>query len=402
MKHQLHKRVPLETVKSLLGEYHAGRLGRKEACRYLGVGKTRFYALYKRYLRSEMGGDPFAVYGKRRKTSHAFSAEDQRLLHEELGAIKELPAKIRRYNFAVVAEEVHKKLGRVLHRNSIRRFAIRHGYYSPCQEKRSEPYKQFEMGAVGMLFQHDASPHLWVPHLKKATHLIATVDDHSRFILKGSLVEHEGAWEHMYHAEAICKKHGLAAIWYLDRDSIFTFTVVSKSIWQRRRVGAEGETQFAMMMEGLGIQLWFAPTAQAKGKIENKFKYLQARVPILCARRKATTLQQGQEIVDEVIDYYNTQRSNEETGEIPLARWNTAFLEGRSRLRPVPEDIDWDYVSSFKCSRTVDGYGTLSYRGNSYKIRNVRDAHVTVCERPGEKIAIYLGKERVAVFYISR
>lgn len=402
MKQQLHKRIPLETVRSLLAEYHERRLTWEETCRYLGVGKTRFYALYRRYLRSKMGDPPLVLYRRREKGGHIFSAEDQRLLREELGGIKELPVKLRRYNFAMVAEEVHKKIGRVLHRNSIRRFAIRHGYYSPCQEKKAEPYTQFEMGAVGMLFQHDASPHLWVPYLKKPTHVIATVDDHSRFILKGSLVEHEGAWEHMQHAEQICRKYGLAAIWYLDRDSIFTFKVVNKSIWRKLKVGTEGETQFAMMMEALGIHLRFAPTPQAKGKIENKFKYLQARVPILCARRRVTTIPQGQEVVDEAVDYYNTQRKNEETGEIPLQRWNTVLLEGRSHLRPAPEDTDWDYASSFKCSRTVDGYGTLSYRGSNFKLRNVRNARVMVCERPGEKISIYLGKERIAAFYLRR
>lgn len=252
------------------------------------------------------------------------------------------------------------------------------------------------------MFQHDDSQHVWIPYLGEDTYLITTVDDHSRLILKGSLVEYGGACEHMSHAEGVCKKYGLAGIWYLDRHSIFTYKFAHRSIWRQQRVGDEGETQFALMMAELEVYLLFAPTPQAKGKIESKFKYLQARVPYLCSKRKVAKISEGQEVVDEVINYYNTQRFHEETGEIPVKRWDRALKEGRCCLRPVTEDIDWDYVSAFKSSRTVDGYGTLSYRGTKYKLRKIRNKRVMVCEKPGEKLSIYDGKLKLATFYFSR
>ncbi|MCX6339216.1 MAG: hypothetical protein NTX71_04775 [Candidatus Aureabacteria bacterium] len=402
MKQQLHKRVPMGTVKALLVEYQGGRISRQETCNYLEISKSRFYELYRRYLNTRDGSKEFYLYTARRKPNRELGRQDQDFLHSELQFIRSLPPNERKFNFEVIAEEAHKKLEHRIHRNSIRRFALRHGYYVLPQEKVAKPYRQFEMGSIGMMYQHDDSQHIWIPRLGEELSLIATVDDHSRLIVKGTLVEHGGAWEHMVHAEAVCRKYGLPAIWYLDQHSIFTFKFKNKSVHRSQTMGVEGETQFSMMMAALGIHLWFAPTARAKGKIENKFKYLQARVPYLCSKRKAAKIPEGQEVVEEVINYYNTERIHDETGEIPLKRWNQALLDDRCQLRPVPEKTDWDHVSAFKCPRTVDGYGTLSYRGNKYKLHSARNVHVTVCEKPGEKLSIYIGEEKVATFYTQR
>ena len=253
-----------------------------------------------------------------------------------------------------------------------------------------------------MMFQHDDSPHLWIPSLGRRIDLIATVDDHSRFILKGTLAEEAGAWEHMRHAEVVCRLYGLPGIWYLDHHSIFTYRFAHKSLWREQKVDQEGETQFGRMMAELGVLLRFAPTPQAKGKIENKFKYLQSRIPYLCEKHHVHKVDEGQKIVDEVVDYYDTKHIHEETGEIPLHRWDRAIREGRTQLRPVPEDTDWDHVSAFKSSRWVDGYGTISIRGSKYKLRGIRNKRVTVCEKPGEKIAVYDGERKVATFYEQR
>ena len=401
MKQQLHKRVPVETVEALFREYQHGRMSRTEVCRYLQIGKTRFFELYKRFLRADLGSDAFSLYKARERPTREFSPEIQRFLRRELRCVKSLPPEKRNFNFEVIAEEVHKRCGRKLHRNCIRRFAIRQGYYDPHQEKPLEPYKQFEMCSVGMMFQHDDCEHLWVPALERRTYLIGTTDDHSRLILKGTLVEHAGTWEHMKHAEAICKKYGLAAIWYLDKHSIFTYRFAHRSIWRNQNIADEGETQFALMMAELGIYLRFAPTAHAKGKIENKFRYLQARIPYLCMKRGVSTISEGQAVVDEVIEYYNTKHVHEEIKEVPLKRWERAIQEGRCCLRPASE-VDWDHVSAFKCSRRVDGYGTLSYRGHKYKLRKIRDKRVTVCEKPDEKIAVYDDKQKIATFYFKR
>ena len=397
MRQQLHKRVSVETVRVLFGEYRQGRLSYQKVCYLLKIGKSRFFELYKRYLYAELGGEPFFLYKARSRPTREFLPEEQEFFHKEFAYIKSLPPQKRDYNFEVIAEEAHKRFNRRLYRSCIRRFAIRHGYYDPCQEKAQKPYKQFEMSSIGTLFQHDDSQHVWIPSLGQAIYLIATVDDHSRLILRGSLVEHAGAWEHMKHAEAISKEYGLPGIWYLDRHSIFTYKIAHKSVCKQQRIGDEGETQFALMMAELGVSLWFAPTPQAKGKIENKFKYLQARVPYLCLREKAGKVSEGQEIVDEVIEYYNTQRVHEETREIPKIRWDRAIREGRCCLRAVPGDIDWDHVSAFKRSRTVDGYGTLSYRVYKYKLRQMRNKRVTMCEN----ISVYDGKQKLATFYFE-
>ena len=46
---QLHKRLSAEQVKLLFQRYDKGALGRNEVVKILGFGKTRFFALLKKY-----------------------------------------------------------------------------------------------------------------------------------------------------------------------------------------------------------------------------------------------------------------------------------------------------------------------------------------------------------------
>lgn len=47
-------------------------------------------------------------------------------------------------------------------------------------------------------------------------------------------------------------------------------------------------------------------------------------------------------ILAELVYFYNHKRVRLETEEIPLERWKRAIREKRSKLRPIPQDIDLD------------------------------------------------------------
>ncbi|HAM53220.1 MAG TPA: hypothetical protein DCP92_21915 [Nitrospiraceae bacterium] len=115
----------------------------------------------------------------------------------------------------------------------------------------------------------------------------------------------------------------------------------------------EGEIQFRRALGSLGIGIIYTGKrqAQAKGKIEKLFDYLQRRLPFLCEKHKITNSKDAQPILDEIVYFYNHQRVHEETKEIPAQRWQKALAEGRSKLRPLDPSADLDFCFTFTKTR---------------------------------------------------
>ena len=89
----------------------------------------------------------------------------------------------------------------------------------------------------------------------------------------------------------------------------------------------KGEIQFRRALSSLGVGMIYTGKrqAQAKGKVEKIFDYLQRRLPYLCEKHKVKECAEVQKILDDLVSYYNNQRIHEETGEIPVKRWGQAI-----------------------------------------------------------------------------
>ena len=111
----------------------------------------------------------------------------------------------------------------------------------------------------------------------------------------------------------------------------------------------EGEVHFRKALRSLGIGLIYARKggAEAKGKVEKAFDYLQRRVPYLCERYGIRSVCEAQKIVQEVLGFYNEHREHQETGEVPLKRWQQALEAGKGRLRSLDPSVDLDLVFPF-------------------------------------------------------
>ena len=132
------------------------------------------------------------LYAAAHKAQHAFPPEVQQFLHEQLRYIRDAAQLYRRrFNFALLAEEAHKRFGYPFQRNSIRRFALRHGYYHQRPEEKGKIYVRFEMPGPGILFQHAASRYCWLPALGGQQYLLLTQNDYSRRVVGALLVPRE-------------------------------------------------------------------------------------------------------------------------------------------------------------------------------------------------------------------
>jgi hypothetical protein len=398
---QIHKRLAKGFVEGVLEGFNEGRLTETQACTMLGIKRARLYRLRARWLRCVMAEQPFVLYGRRESVFNRLPEKVEAWLHGELSFIRR-KAKVyqARFNFAVLAEEAEKRFGHPFHRQTLRLFAMRHGYYHALPQEKEKLYVRFETPGPGYLFQHDSSKHRWVPALKGYQFLILTKDDYSRAFVGASLVDLEGSFEHLQTARHTVETYGRALAYYVDQHSIFRF-VEHHGVHMRFYRGTdEGEIQFKRALASLDVSLIYAAkgAAEAKGKVEKAFDYLQRRIPYLCERYKIRTITEAQKVVDEVVAFYNERRVHQETQEIPSQRWHNAVKAGKSKIRPLDPSADLDVIFSLHYDRAVKKDGTLTFRGRQYKLRHCRGRHVTVCFIPGKKIIIAGQGQRLGEF----
>jgi len=102
--------------------------------------------------------------------------------------------------------------------------------------------------------------------------------------------------------------------------------------------------------------------------------------------------------VDEVCNYYNTEREHQETGEIPQRRWDEGFKAGRGLIRPIPHDVCLELILSLHYLRSVKKDGIFTFQGRLYKLKHLADEKITVAVVPGQKLYELKNDQKVAEF----
>jgi len=403
MAKQLHKRLSREFVEEVLESFNNGRITEENTCELLGVKRARLYRMRRDWLRSRMRGEEFKLWNRKESGFHTFPEEVKDWLHRELKYIRtEADVYRGKFNFAFLAEIAEKEFQKVFHRNSIRLFAIRHGYYHALPEEKGKVCTRFEVSGPGVLYQHDTSHHLWLPLTLQRHALILTEDDYSRKVVGARLVEDESSWEHLSLSREVIERYGIPLAYYVDNHSIFRHVGYTSRHYKYKKGIDEGEIQFKRALESIGIGLIYTGKgeAQAKGKVEKRFDYLQRRLPYLCEKHKIRKVEDAQPILDDLISYYNEKREHLETGEIPKTRWDDAIRQGKGRLKPLDTAVDLNWVFSLHDTRSVKKDGTITFKGKEYKVGRYAGQEVTVCLIPEKKIMIYKGRDKLCEYHL--
>jgi len=403
MTKQLAKREPQEWVEYVLDRFNSHLISEEEACQFLQVRRASLYKIRERWLKCVISNTDFKLNSSGQNQKRSLDGEIVQFLHTELSYIKKEARFYRgKFNFAYLSEKIFDKFGRSIHRNTIRRFAIKEGYYEQTTKEKQKPCIRFEMDSIGALFQHDTSRHVWLPHSGRHHDLIMTKDDHSRVITGFSLREVESAWEHISLARKVFERYGRPLAYYVDRHSIFKFNLGSACIHYTRRISEEeGKVQFKRVLNSLDISALYAQDAKSKGKIEKSFDYFQRRLPFECERYQVKTVREAMKILSDLVDFYNSKRVHMETEEIPMERWKRAEKDKRNKLRPLPQDLDLDAIFSLHFPRTIYNDGTIKFQGKSYKLNQRPGRKVVVAFQPGRKLMALYNNEKIWQYHFE-
>ncbi|HUH98770.1 MAG TPA: hypothetical protein VLZ89_15500, partial [Anaerolineales bacterium] len=370
---QLHKRFTVEQVKVLFQGYLQGTIARAEVQEVLQISKTRFFRLLKKYRE-----DPTAFsISYERSSSPRLSAKTEAEVAKELLREKalvedpELP--ISSYNYSAMRDRLKKK-GVSVSATTITKRAKALACYLP-HHKHKQHDREVITSAIGALVQHDASTHLWSPYASEKWTLITSLDDYSRKLLYADFVEQETAWAHIQAAQTVMRTYGLPLKYYVDNLRVFRFVQKRDSLWRRHVLETDDvDPQWRQVMRLLGVQVTYALSPQAKGKIERPYRWLQDRIVRTCALEKLTALEEVRGVLRDELNRYNNHQVHSTTGEIPSLRFENARKAGASLFRPFALPKPYTSPKDIFClreTRILNGYRRISIFNQEIEIPRV-------------------------------
>ena len=370
---QLHKRFSDDQVSFLLHSYSQGLLSRQEVQDTLSIGKTRFFELWKQY---QTDPDSFSIAYQRRP-NRRISEEVEGAIENELLRDKELienpDIPVSTYNYSALRDRLRIQ-GITVSVNTIIDRAKRLGCHIP-RKKRKVHDREVLTSSAGALIQHDGSTHLWSPYSKEKWTLITSIDDYSRLLLFADFFTGETTWAHIQATKAVVETFGLPLRYYVDSLRVFRFVQGRDSFWRKHVLQTDDvDTQWGKMMGLLGIDVTFALSPQAKGKIERPYRWMQDRIVRTCALEKIKELGEVRDVLREEVDRYNQHQVHSTTGEIPALRFARALSSGNSLFRPFSVPAPYSSPDDIFClreTRITNGYGRISLFNHEIRIANV-------------------------------
>lgn len=371
---QIHKRFTPEQVKTLLERYAKKEIERKYVQEILGIKKSRFFMLWKRFQDNPQN---FTVEYQRTIPPRIIAPKIEQNILQELTIEKkmiqnpEIP--LKSYNYSYIRDLLKGKHHQRVSLPTIIARAKKHGFYLK-KPKRTLHDREVLTHYTGELIQHDASYHLWAPAARQKWHLITSLDDHSRFILYAALVKTETTWAHILALQSLILQYGLPYAYYVDSHSIFRFVQGRDSLWRNHHLLTDEATpQWKQVLEDCQVKVIHSLSPQARGKIERPYGWLQDRLVRTCVREDVRDVQHAQRILRQELRRYNHHQVHSTTQEIPYLRFQRARKENRTLFREFTLRPPFQSVKDIFClriDRTIDAYRRISLNKLHLKVNH--------------------------------
>jgi hypothetical protein len=330
------------------------------------LAHSRFYELYADYLRA-------CACGRAQTWSPGLSGGDH---HPHWSAeaialaIKLLSTKPP-CSYSAVASELLRRLHFKTDRASVRRWAIENHLAPDTRHKTTpKPVKRWQARDYGALWQYDATPHAWLPGSADKQVLLNILDDATRLNTGARLYPAESLLAHFDFLSRVFQTHGLPLTLYVDYHSFF-YTH-----------NPEVFTQLGQALHFYGVKLLYAPTPQAKGKIERRHDYWQKRLVPLLAAEAIVELTGANHLLDQLLPHTNHHEIHRELGHTPHAAQQQALAQQRSVIRPAPSCPWWPYVWSQQTPLRVGDDGKVPAGTQRQAIAAPPRSRVIRCLRP--------------------
>ena len=277
-------------------------------------------------------------------------------------------------NHTHLSELLREREGIDIGRDTLRRILTDSGVNSP---RRRRPPKhrvrRQRMSREGMLIQVNGSYHRWLGKDGPQFTLLLAIDDATGTVVNALFCELENTRSYFLLLDGLIRRCGIPLALYADRHAVFKHTPSSET--------AAGPTQFSRSMDELGIQLIFAQSPQAKGRVERAAGTFQDRLVTELRLAGATTIDDANRVLSDFLPRFNR-------------RFKVPAQESEVAYRAVSEEMCLERVLCFKYRRRVARDNTVRYRWRTLQLLPGTDrpsyagAAVDVLERLDEHLEV--------------
>lgn len=368
----------LEAVERL----SCGELTTRQAAQVLGLGERQV----RRVRRAvERWGAQGLVHGNTGRSPK----------HRVAKKVRERIVKLRQGKYAGFNDQhFSEKLCEVekiaISRPSVRRVLRAAGIGSPRQRRARKHRQRRERKAqAGLMILWDGSRHQWLEERGPMLCLMGAVDDATGELLAGAhFVEQECAAGYLSVLKAIAEDQGLPWSAYMDQHGSLKRNDEHWTLEEELR-GEQEPTQVGRALKSLEIEVIYALSPQAKGRVERLWGTLQDRLVSELRLAKAKTLAEATAVLERFRPEYNRRFG------VPAADPTTAWRAVR-RGTDLDRECSFHYAATVLNDNTVRLGGTLIDVPPGPRQRSYARSHVEVCQLLDGSWRVYLGDAMIA------
>lgn len=357
------------------------RIKQKHAARQLGISIRQIQRILKRYKRVGAVG---LVHQNRGKTGNRAIPEVKKE-----GAVSLIKKYYPDFGPTLACEKLEEIHHLSFSDETVRKIMIEGHLWHPKKKrvKNIHPYRE-RRACLGELIQLDGSPHDWFEGRAPSCTLLAFIDDATGRIMDGCFVDYEGTRTLFKATEHYLALHGKPLAFYVDRHS--TFKINRQATIEEDLKDRQAQSQFSRAMDELGIEVIFANSPQAKGRVENLFGTLQDRLIKEMRLAGISNKEEGTGFFREV--YLPGHNS----------RFAVAPREKANLHRPVLVTDDLTRIFTIKSQRLVSKDLIVQYKNTRYQLLpetgyryTLRHAQITVEEKENGKVVFRYREKKI-------
>lgn len=281
----------------------------------------------------------------------------------------------------LITEKLDEKHDIQLACETVRQWLREAGIWKDRRQRRKRVYQpRYRRESFGELIQVDGSHHHWFEDRGPKCTLLVYIDDATGRLMELRFTDSETTFDYFHSTQRYLERHGKPVAFYSDKHTVFRVNNVGAT-------SGNGLTQLGRALHELNIDIIYANSSQAKGRVERVNKTLQDRLVKELRLEGIDTMQEANEYLPTFIEQFNTKFAKDPANATDLHRSLT-------ELDQLDEILSWQEERTVTHSLTVQ-YDRVVYLLEPTELaKDLQRKKVRIYDYPDGTVAIkYEGTE---------